>query len=115
VEADPEGNHPRQVGFVAEDVAEISAKHGGSLDPLLRLTKKGELQGLHYDRIVAYLIEVVRDMDDRLAAVEGKPSPRQKLVRSTRTSQLKSVSYETLVGPRSEPVEPLPPRAARKG
>ena len=68
--ADPDTEH-RIAGFVAEDVAVVSAYHGHVLDPLLTTDDTGDLQGVAYDRIVAYLLPVVRDMHSRIAALES--------------------------------------------
>ena len=67
---DPAPRPGRIAGFVAEDVATVSAFHGGVLDPLLVIDEDGDLQGLAYDRIIAYLIPVVRDIHERLRAIE---------------------------------------------
>ena len=69
VEANPNTDH-RIAGFVTEDVAVVSSIHGGFLDPLLMLDEDDELLGIAYDRITAYLIPVIRDIHERVAALE---------------------------------------------
>ena len=69
VEADPDTDH-RTPGFVAEDVLEVSAAHGGSLEPLLTRDEDGALQGLAYDRIVAYLLPIVAEVRARVLELE---------------------------------------------
>lgn len=57
----------RTAGFVAEEVEAVSRAHDDALEPLLmRSATTRELEGLAYDRISAYLIPVVADMDKRL-------------------------------------------------
>ena len=66
---DPATTH-RIPGFVAEDLADLSAAHGGVFDPLLTRDDDGALQGVAYDRVPAYLIPVVADIARRVAALE---------------------------------------------
>ena len=60
-------------GFVAEDVAAASQAHGGALDPLLTTgsdTLGTAYMGVNYDRVAAYLIPLIRDLRERVAALE---------------------------------------------
>lgn len=68
-----EGYDARTAGFVAEDVAALSAANGGAFDPLAtKDTETNELNGVAYDRVVAYLIAVIKDMANRITALEAK-------------------------------------------
>lgn len=69
-EADPEYNE-RFVGVIAEEAEALSAANGGSLDPLLAYAD-GELSGFNYDRLATVLIPVIRDMNERLTALEAQ-------------------------------------------
>lgn len=63
----------RSVGFVAEHVRDQSVLHGGLFDPLLiRHPETGELLSLAYERWAAFLTPVIRDMNERLKALEEK-------------------------------------------
>jgi hypothetical protein len=62
----------RYAGIVAEDLAILSAYSGGSLHPLLVYSDAGDLQSVNYDRVPAYLIPIVRDMHERIIALEAK-------------------------------------------
>lgn len=70
VAADPETTR-RVPGFVAEQVQAVSAAHGGSLDPLLTWDEEGTLQGLAYDRFVAYLVPILAQLHARVRALEA--------------------------------------------
>lgn len=73
VEADPDTT-VRVPGFVAEDVAEVSTAHGGSLEALLTRDENGDLQGVAYDRWPAYLVPLIADLHARVKALEeGTP------------------------------------------
>jgi hypothetical protein len=68
-----EGYDKRTAGFVAQDVVALSEASDGVFDPLaLRDIESGELEGVAYDRVAAYLIPVVKDMADRLSTVESE-------------------------------------------
>lgn len=60
----------RTPGFVAEEVEAVSTANDNILEPLLIRDENG-LQALAYDRIPAYLIPVIRDMNTRLTALEA--------------------------------------------
>lgn len=51
-------------GFLAEDVAEV--------DPRLVLWKGDDPDGIFYERIIPHLVNVIRQQDKRLAALEGR-------------------------------------------
>lgn len=74
VEKNP-GTTRRYAGFVAEDVQALSAECGGAFDSLLAFSADGELQGLNYDRFVTHLIPIIRDMNERLTALESAGAP----------------------------------------
>ena len=59
----------RTAGNIAEDLEALSAKHGNSLEPLL-VRENGELKSITYSRIPSYLIPVIKDMNERLTALE---------------------------------------------
>lgn len=69
VDADP-GTQLRVAGFVAEDVQAVSAAHGGSLDALLTWDEEDQLQGLAYDRFVAFLLPIVAQLHNRITELE---------------------------------------------
>lgn len=72
VNADPDTTH-RIPGFVAEDVVAASEANGGALDPLITTgadTLGTSYIGINYDRVAAYLIPLIRDLRDRVAALE---------------------------------------------
>jgi len=70
-----EGGTTRSAGVIAEQVADVSATYGGIFDPLLQLNDDGALTGVAYDRIIAYLIGVVADMNKRLTVLDGAAQP----------------------------------------
>jgi hypothetical protein len=54
----------RQIGFIADEIY--------SVFPELVELKDGEVEGLHYQRITAILVEAVKELDERLKKLEGK-------------------------------------------
>ena len=63
---------PRQVGLVAEEVA------AAGLDELVSYDADGQVAGLRYTRLAVVLLSIVRQQDERIAALEraaaeGKP------------------------------------------
>lgn len=70
VEQDPTTER-RHAGFVAEDLATISALAGGAFDSLLDTDDDGRPTGIAYDRVTAFLLPIVRDLSERLAALEA--------------------------------------------
>ena len=64
VERDPSCD-TRYVGFVAEELDEIG------LGQFVTRTPDGEVEGIAYDRLVAAIIPVLRDLDARLARLES--------------------------------------------
>jgi hypothetical protein len=63
----------RYAGFVAEDLKALSDATGNNLDPLLGYMD-GELATLHYERIMAYVIPVMKDMASRISDLENNNS-----------------------------------------
>lgn len=68
-----EGYSRRTAGTTVEDVQELVDANDGAFDALLiRDPESGDPEGVAYDRIVAYLIPVIRDMADRITALEAR-------------------------------------------
>jgi hypothetical protein len=67
---DPEYNK-RFAGFIAQELEELSALHGGTLESLIVRDWEGNLESVAYDRITAFLIPIIKDLDLRLSAVES--------------------------------------------
>ena len=57
---------PRRVGVIAEHVA------NAGLDLLVIRDEDQRISGVHYDRMALYLIPVVREQRDRIAALEQR-------------------------------------------
>lgn len=70
VERDPDTS-VRVAGFVAEDLATLTAFNGGSFDSLLEVDQDGRATGIQYDRIVAFLLPIIRDLHDRVTRLES--------------------------------------------
>lgn len=59
-------------GIVAEDLLALSEANGNVFEPLIDCNNEERtMQGLFYDRIPAYLIPVMRDMNARIAQLES--------------------------------------------
>jgi hypothetical protein len=56
-------DNSRQIGFIADEIAKIY--------PELVLMKDGEVEGLHYQRITALLVEAIKELDDRIKKLEA--------------------------------------------
>jgi hypothetical protein len=69
VEEDPD-TPIRIAGFVAEDLAALSAFCDGEFDSLLEIDEDGRATGIAYDRLVAFLMPIVRDLHARVTALE---------------------------------------------
>ncbi len=69
VEADPDVTR-RIAGFIAEDLEALSEANDGVFDALLSREDDGALQGITYDRVLAYVLPVLRDMNRRLTNLE---------------------------------------------
>ena len=85
VTAHPEST-ARVPGFVAEEVRAASEANGGALDPLVTEgpdTQGTSYLGINYDRIPAYLIPLIRDLRDRLAAAEAWIAAHQEATNGT--------------------------------
>ena len=61
----------RTIGFIAEEVEEFSAQHGGRYDHLLLYGMNGQLEGVQYDRWAAELLLVNRDLHRRVSELEA--------------------------------------------
>ena len=61
----------RTIGFIAEDVEAFSSAHGGRYDHLLLYGMDGQLEGVQYDRWVAELLLINRDMHRRITELEN--------------------------------------------
>lgn len=55
------------IGYIAEQVEEI-----GGLSDLLIYDNQGRVDGFKYDRLPIYTLEVVKDLNDRVAALEDR-------------------------------------------
>lgn len=72
VEADAETT-ARQVGFTVEDVAEVSERHGGLLEPVILRDEDGKPVSLAYDRMPdPFTLELFRQIMARLDALEAR-------------------------------------------
>lgn len=61
----------REVGYVAEDVAEVSAAHGDVLEPVLTYDEDGKLNGIDYSRLPdPYTVAMFKHMAARIAELE---------------------------------------------
>lgn len=69
VEANPD-TKKRVAGFVAEDLATLTAFTDNAFDALLVTDDEGRATGINYDRVPAYLIPLISDMHERLIAAE---------------------------------------------
>lgn len=69
VERDPEAT-ARYVGFIAEELDEIG------LGAFVTRDQDGEVEGIAYDRLVAAVIPVLRDLNDRVTDLESARSAR---------------------------------------
>ncbi|MDY0828594.1 hypothetical protein SK224_05575 [Microbacterium sp. BG28] len=70
VEENP-GTERRVAGFVAEDLAALSAFSERAFEPLLEIGDDDRAAGIQYDRVVAYLLPIIRDLHERVTALES--------------------------------------------
>ena len=71
--ADNPEDTSREVGYVAEDVAAVSAAHGDVLEPVLTYDEAGDLNGIDYSRLPdPYTVAMFKHMAARIAELEAQ-------------------------------------------
>jgi hypothetical protein len=71
VEENPDTER-RVAGFVAEDLAALSAFSDRAFEPLLEIGDDDRPAGIQYDRVVAFLLPIVRDLHERVKELESR-------------------------------------------
>lgn len=78
----------KEIGFIAQNVQR-------QFPELVSMLSNGYL-GVQYSRFVPYIIEAIKEMDDRIRRLEGENKAHQHLIRQLHNNQQHFSSYSTI-------------------